>query len=358
MKTGQQVTRREFVGTAVAATGVAALGMPAPVRAAVDTSQIPSYNPQMEYRRLGRTGLMVSAVGLGGHWKRVATVVGGGPRFSVADAAFMKNREEVVDRCMAVGINHYDTVDDVEVFAYAKLMTPARRKHWYIGYGHQQVEARRPELRTQKALMKGLDETLKATGLEYVDWWRLILYENGGEHTFHEIQEVVAALDQAKQQGKARFTGVSSHDHPFLKLVIEQYPAQFDVVLFPYTSDSKVLPQDSLLDTVRKYDVGVLGIKPFGGMSLFNGDSSPTSPTFDEDNKLARMAIRYILQNPAITAPIPGLISTAQVDNMALAVRERRQLDLQETAQLQQANQAMWARLPESYQWLKRAQYV
>ena len=354
MKTGQEISRREFVGTAVAVTGVAALGMTpaASAAAAVDTSKIPSYNPQMEY------GLMVSAVGLGGHWKRVATMVGGGPRFTVADAAFMKNREEVVDRCLAVGINHYDTVDDIEVFAYAKLMTPARRKGMYVGYGHQQKEARRAELRTTKALMQGLDETLKATGLEYVDWWRLILYENGGEHTFHEIQEVVGALDQAKQQGKARFTGVSSHDHPFLKMIIEQYPAEFDVVCFPYTSDSKELPQDSLFDTIRKYDVGVMGIKPFGGMSLFNGDSSPKSPTFDEDNKLARMAIRYILQNPAITAPIPGMISTAQVDNMALAVRERRQLDTKETAQLRQANEAMWARLPENYQWLRKSEYV
>ena len=52
------------------------------------------------------------------------------------------------------------------------------------------------------------------------------------------------------------------------------------------------------------------------------------------------MAIRYILQNPAITAPIPGLISTQQVDNMALAVRERRQLDPKEIAELQQANRA------------------
>jgi len=358
MQTGQKVSRREFVGTAVAATGVAALGMTQSVSAAVSPSQIPSYNPQMEYRRLGKTGLMVSAVGLGGHWKRVATVVGGGPRFSVADAAFMKNREEVVDRCLAVGINHYDTVDDVEVYAYAKLMTPARRKLMYVGYGHQQVEARRAELRTRKALMKGLDDTLQKSGLEYVDWWRLIGYENGGEHTFHEVEEIVAALDQAKQQGKARFTGISTHDHRYLKMVIEQYPAQMDVVLFPYTSDSKELPVDSLFDTIRKYDVGVLGIKPFGGMSLFNGDSSPKSPEYDADNKLARLAIRYILHNPLITAPIPGLISTAQVDNMALAVRERRQLDTKEAAELHEANQKMWARLPENYQWLRKSEYV
>jgi aryl-alcohol dehydrogenase-like predicted oxidoreductase len=169
---------------------------------------------------------------------------------------------------------------------------------------------------------------------------------------------MVAALDQAKRQGKARFTGITTHDHEWLKMMIEQYPAQMDVVLVPYTSDSKVLPQDSLLDTVRKYDVGVLGIKPFGSNSLFKGDGSPGSQYAEEDAKLARMAIRYILMNPAITAPIPGLITVAQVDNMAKAMRERRELDTKESAHLRQANQEMWARLPENYQWLKKWEYV
>jgi aryl-alcohol dehydrogenase-like predicted oxidoreductase len=359
MKTGQPVSRREFVETAVAATGAVAVGSAvSAAQTPLMASRVPSYSPQMEYRRLGRTGLMVSAVGLGGHWKRVQTVVGGGPRYTAADAAFMKNRAEVVDRCMAVGINHYDTVDDVEVAVYAKLMTPERRKGMFVGYGNQQKEARRAEFRTVKTLMKGLDDTLKETGLEYVDWWRLICYENGGEHTYHEVQEVVAALDQAKQQGKARFTGISSHDHPFLKTMIEQYPAQMDVVLFPYTSDSKELPQDSLFEAIRKYDVGVLGIKPFGSNVLFSGDGSLTSPNAEEDARLARMAIRYILQNPAITAPIPGLINTAQVDNVARAVRERRELDTKEAAQLRDANRRMWASLPENYQWLRQWEYV
>ncbi len=70
------------------------------------------------------------------------------------------------------------------------------------------------------------------------------------------------------------------------------------------------------------------------------------------------MAMRYILLNPAITAPIPGLIDVAQVDNMAKAVRERRELDMKESAGLRQANQEMWARLPENYQWLKKWEYV
>jgi aryl-alcohol dehydrogenase-like predicted oxidoreductase len=357
MKTRRQISRREFVGASVAATGVAALGMTPAVSSAVE-SKIPSFNPQMEYRRLGKTGLMVSAIGLGGHWKRIQAVVGGGPRYSVDSPDFMKNRADVLDRCMAVGINHLDTVEANEVRVYAKLLTGERRKGMYFGYGWPQKEPRVAQFQRAKALMKGLDENLQETGLDYVDWWRLTAYENGGEHTFHDAEEMIAALDQAKRQGKARFTGVTSHDHGWLKMMIEQYPAQMDVVLFPYTSDTKALPQDSLLDTVRKYDVGVLGIKPFASNSLFKGDGSPGSPFAEEDARLARMAVRYILLNPAITAPIPGLTTVAQVENMARAVRERRELDLKESGALRRANQEMWAKLPENYQWLKKWEYV
>ena len=357
MKTRQQISRREFVGAGVAATGVVALGM-TPEAHAAGESRILSFNPQMEYRRLGKTGLMVSAVGLGGHWKRVETVVGGGPRYTIDSPDFMKSRAEVIDRCMAVGINHLDTVDNEEVRVYAKVLKGDRRKNMYFGYGWQQKEVRFPPFQRAKALMKGLDENLQETGLEYIDWWRLTSYENGADHTFHDSEEIVAALDQAKRQGKARFTGVTSHDHAWLKMMIEQFPAQMDVVLFPYTSDSKVLPQDSLFDTLRKYDVGMLGIKPFASNSLFKGDGSLSSPHAEEDSQLARMAIRYILRNPAVTAPIPGLINVAQVDNMAKAVKERRELDMKESAGLRQANQEMWARLPENYQWLKKWEYV
>jgi len=140
--------------------------------------------------------------------------------------------------------------------------------------------------------------------------------------------------------------------------MIEKYPEIVQVVVTPYTAKSKVRPEDSLFDTVKKHDVGVFGIKPFSANALFKGDSSPDSPTFEEDNRMARIAIRYILATDVITAPIPGMINPQQVDNMVKAVQERRELDKAEARELQQAMDAAWAKLPDNYQWLKDWEYV
>jgi hypothetical protein len=50
--------------------------------------------------------------------------------------------------------------------------------------------------------------------------------------------------------------------------------------------------------------------------------------------------------------------SRQEVDNVVKAVAERRQLDLKETAELEQAGRQTWASLPANYQWLKNWEYV
>ncbi|OHB85756.1 MAG: hypothetical protein A2V98_09960 [Planctomycetes bacterium RBG_16_64_12] len=167
------------------------------------------------------------------------------------------------------------------------------------------------------------------------------------------------ALEWAKKSGRARFVGLSSHDRPHIKKMIETYPEVLEVVVTPYTAKSKLVADETgLWAAFQKCDVGWFGIKPFASNSIFKGDSSPESPTFEEDNRLARLAVRHILSNPAITSPIPGLISQQQVDNVALAVLERRQLDLEEKAELDRAMDDAWANLPGRYQWLKDWEYV
>jgi predicted aldo/keto reductase-like oxidoreductase len=217
---------------------------------------------------------------------------------------------------------------------------------------------RKKNFRTAKALLGTLDKGMREAKLDYVDVWRITMLSQSGRHTESEVDEMMEALDKSRKQGKVRFTGLSSHDRLHIKWMMETYPDTVQVVCTPYTAKSKVLPTDSVFDAAKKYDVGMFGIKPFVNNSLFKGDSSLDSPTAEQDDKLARMAIRYILCNPALTAPIPGMINTHQVDNMARAVKERRRLDVAEAKELEEAMDEAWARLPASYHWLKDWEYV
>ena len=353
--------RREFVAGLAAGLGRAAEKKPA--------GKILNYNPNMEYRRLGKTGLMVSAVCVGGHWKRAGVMISPAFRGSGADnedfqnlnnPAFIANRRAVLDRAMEVGINYVDACSPQEILAYSKVLQ-GRRDKMYFGFSWHVREPRYPEWRTAKKLLEGYEQSLKEAGLDHADLWRISLPQQGSPDVYElkVIEEAtVEALAKARQQGKARFTGISSHNRVWLNWMVKQYQSEIQVVLFPYTAASKELPDDSVFDTVKECDTGVFGIKPFADNSLFAGDSSPASPHAADDDRRARLAIRYILGNPAITAPIPGMVSPHQVDNVALAVQERRKLDAKEKAELDAAGERMWANLRPDHKWLKDWEYV
>ncbi len=362
-------TRRQFMKDSAVAGAAVGAGMSLscstqPESAQkVETGKILNYNPDMEYRRCGRTGMMVSAVSLGGHWKRLVKIIGGSEpegwmTTAIDGSEFQKNRHEVVSRCIDRGINYVDACCREEILAYAKALK-GRRDKMFFGYSWHIVESRFDEWRSAKKLQQGLDEGMREAGLDYVDIWRNSLLVDSRQHTEAEVEEAVKALEWAKKTGRARFVGFSSHDRPHLKATIEKYSDQIEVILTPYTAGSKLVTDETgLWATLKKHDVGWFGIKPFSSNSLFRGDSSPDSPHFEQDNKIARLALRHILCNPAITAPIAGLISVQQVDNAALAVKERRELDASERAELDEATSRAWASLPANYQWLKNWEYV
>jgi aryl-alcohol dehydrogenase-like predicted oxidoreductase len=300
--------------------------------ATVNTSKILNYNSNMEYRRQGKTNLMISAVCLGGHSR-----------------SNQKERNEIVSRAIDVGINYIDACWDNEVKRDAKALK-GRRDKMYLALSHGAKEVRNDEFRTAKKLLGSLDELLRDSGQEFTDLWRITCYEPGGRHTFNTSCEIVGALEKAKKQGKARFIGFSTHDRRWIKFMIEYFP-QIDCVCFPFTTMSKRAPKDSVFEALKKQDVGAFGIKPFAAGSLFSrGDQK-------KRDQNARLAIRYIL-NTNTVIPIPGLNSIHHVDNVARAVMERRQLDIKEKAELDNANKQALASLPSNYQWLRNWQYV
>ncbi len=330
--TNPKMTRRQFMHDSATAAAGAAIALAGAAEAKdIDTSKILNYNPDMEYRRQGKTNLMVSAVCLGGHSR-----------------SKQEERTEIVSRCIDAGINYIDACTAGEVNRDAKALK-GRRDKMYLALSHCGHEVRNEEYRTSKKLLDVLDGLLQESGQKYTDLWRITCYEPGGRHTFDTACEVVDALEKAKKQGKARFIGFSSHDRRWIKFMIEYFP-QIDCVCFPFTTMSRKAQTDSVFDALKKQDVGAFGIKPFAAGSLFTGDK-------EENLKRARLAIRYILASNTVI-PIPGMNSIEQVDNVVKAVKERRQFDLKEQAALSTASEHAWANLPENYQWLRDWQYV
>ena len=375
-----RVTRREFVrdsavGAAALASGMSMLNrVEVGNAAAADTKKILNYNPDMEYRRCGKTNWMVSSVCLGGHWKRVnkmvPSVYKGDSWLSAKlnDPDFEKNRYDVVTRCIERGINYIDACTGLEIQAYSKALK-GRRDKMHLGWSWYEREARNKKQCNGKALMAVFDDSLKVCQQDYVDLYRIVCGVDGHAgadgkwiypHTEAESAGIAEGLAMAKKSGKARMTGISSHDLPWLRYMMETFPSEIDVVITPYTAKTKSRPDDKsgFFSAVKTCDCGFFGIKPFAGCSLFKGDSSPGNPHEEDDNRKARLAIRYILCNPAITAPIPGMINPQQVDNVALAVKERRELDKEEKAELDEAMDRAWANLPYHYQWLKNWEWV
>ena len=76
---GKDLTRRAFMRNGASAAAGFSAGLAAladqQAQAAEQIEKTRSYNSNMEYRRLGKTELWISAVCLGGHWKRINKVI-------------------------------------------------------------------------------------------------------------------------------------------------------------------------------------------------------------------------------------------------------------------------------------------
>ncbi len=332
------ISRREFVqGTAAAAL----------VPAAPDPRKTRSYNENMEYRRLGRTGLMLSVVSMGGHWKKIPWKAG--------TEEFKKNRREVIFAALDHGMNYIDACSQQEVLVYAEAVK-GRREEIYFGFDF--TGARKPEIAgSLEKLKQGLDEGLRQTGLEYVDVWRLTMREQTTLNSEREIENAMAALEWGKKTGKARCTGISAHHRPWMAAAVAKYP-QLEVVVTPYAAGSRAKPVGSMFDALRKHDVGFIGIKPFASGTLFAGDGVPDSPTKVEDDARARLALRHVLGCDVLSAAIPGLITVDQVKNASAAVKESRKLDSAERSRHRELSAEMWRNLPPHYHWLREWELV
>jgi voltage-dependent potassium channel beta subunit len=159
--------------------------------------------PNMQYRRLGRAGLRVSALSLGS-WVTYHNQVG-------ADSAV-----EMMAAAFDGGINFFDNAEGYAGGRSEEIMGQAlKRLGWprlnyvvstkfFWGLDRAGEAVNRRDTLNRKYLMQAIDGSLKRFGLEHVD---LVYCHRPDPHT--PIEETVWAMSDMIRQGKALYWGTS-----------------------------------------------------------------------------------------------------------------------------------------------------
>jgi aryl-alcohol dehydrogenase-like predicted oxidoreductase len=338
-------TRREFLKTtsaAMASVTLAGQASAAQTRPA-DTSKILNYNPKMGYRRLGKTGIMISEISLGGHHGKT-----------------VEDRIPVLERAIELGMNYVDNNIVEECALYGKAIK-GKRDRWHIGFASwpQKLTSEYEKELSRENMAQSIDDRLKAYNTDMLDLWRPVGATWGEGQTKQEtmleisprvLDMVVEVFEKARKQGKVRFLGVSAHKPEVFRRVLNDYP-QFSVILFPYMFLTSAFKGDSLLDLARRKDVGVIGIKPFAAGATFVG-GTPTKLEGKVDTRASSL-LKAMLAEKRVTAIIPGVTIPEQLDENVKASYERATpLTDKDKQALRECTESFHANLPAHYQWL------
>ncbi len=373
----QEIGRRQFMreGSAVVAAAATVGGALGAGAAEVDPKKILNHNPKMRYRRLGKTNLMLSEVSLGGHWRNRNA---GGSRTKFANDRVpddvAKNRTEVISAAIDCGMNYLDCLGPAENLAYGVALK-GRREKMYVGGDNYLICPRQRRNCNVKALTGSVEGVLRRLQSDYLDIWRPSMLFQSKTNTDDDVKAVIETFQKLHEAGKVRHLGMSTHNRPWVQHVVENFP-EIEMFIFPCTARTrekeKPVSKDNVVEgiawagtpgtsqgvfgTLRKQDVGLVTIKPFACGNIFK--SKPKFPVMGvgtkEDNELARLTLRCILTNDAITATIPGQTTVYEVENAARASFERKvAMTPRQKEWLARVTDQRWKDLPEEYQWLR-----
>ena len=351
-------TRRDFIKTssAAVAAGAALTSLPAAQAEPVDTSKILNFNPKMNYRSLGKTDFMISEVSLGGHG-------------AVTEPNQVDNRVAVLEKAVELGLNYVDNNIDAECDLYGEAMAKsasAKRDKWFVGFASwpQKVTTEYEDNLTADGMMQKIDDRLKSYRTDMLDMWRPVGATWGEGQTKipsmlmvsqKTLDLVVEVFDKAKQQGKVRYLGISAHNPKVFRRVLNEYP-QFSVIIFPYLFLTKEFGGDSLLKLAQEKNVGVIGLKPFGAGTTFGMKPREIQGKIDQR---AHVLVKEMLQEPRLSAVIPGVNSPEQLEENVKGSYERyKPKTAQDRDILRQCKENYLANLTPEYQWLRNWEMV
>jgi aryl-alcohol dehydrogenase-like predicted oxidoreductase len=275
-----EVSRRAFLAGSLAAS--------VELASAQQSSGIP-------IRPLGKTGLRVSALGVGG--------------YHLGSATDLAEAKRIVDEAIDSGINFFDNCWDYHDGKSEEWMGEALR-----GKRDRVVLMTKvcTHGRNKKVAMDMLDQSLRRLRTDHLDVWQIheVIYDNDPDLIFGP-DGAIEALEQAKKDGKVRFVGFTGHKDPTIHLKMLSHNFPFDTVQMPlncFDATYRSFENEVLPEAARR-GIAPLGMKSLGG----SGEMvSKGAVTVEE-------ALRYAMSLPVATT-ISGMNSIEVLrQNLAIA---------------------------------------
>lgn len=255
----------------------------------------------MEKRILGRTGLQVSAIGFGG----------------IPIQKLDKDLAvELIRKAHDLGINFIDTArgygKSEELIGFG--LEACGRENWIV--------ATKSPVRDYEGMKREIQTSLKNLRTDTIDLYQLHnVRDNQQYDKVMSTDGALMALKEAKEKGKIREIGITSHSLDVLEKAVET--EEFSTIQFPYNPVER--QAENLFKRAKELNIGVIVMKPIAGGAITN----------------AQLSLRFILGNPNVTVAIPGMrkleevIENSSIGNEFIPLSEKeREIILNEAREL------------------------
>jgi len=318
------LSRREFLKSFTAACAVT---QSAATLAADDAlSSVARGGATLPQRPLGKTGVQVSALALGG-------VIG----MQLPPSAD-HDPMAIAETALNLGVTYFDTAP-----SYNNGQSETNYGHVLARRRKEVFLATKTGDRTHDGTLRSVEQSLKRLQTDHVDLIQIHgISPSEDLDAWDKPTGVLTALRKLRDQKVTRFIGLTGHDSATrLREAIERY--EFDTLLTTLNPVSRRKPfRDDLLPVANRNQMGVIGMKVMGGGNgcfvLGNPLQKKLRPYHDDTphQVAANRLISYVLSLPVSVAVI-GVASVAQLKANVRVVREARPMTLAERGELETA---------------------
>ncbi len=235
----------------------------------------------MKYTTLGKTGLNVSVVGLGGIPIQRTDVEG---------------TRKVIDACVECGVNYIDTARGYTVSeSYLGEVLEGRHDKFVL--------ATKSMSRDYESMKKDIEISLGNLRTDYIDLYQIHNIKTDAEFDLcFGDNGAYKALLEAKAEGKIGHIGATAHGLEAFERLITEFEDKIETIMFPFNIvESQGL---ELMKKCSEKNIAFIAMKPLAGGNLEDGT----------------LAMKYILANPDCTIAIPGMGDPKEVYENCAAV--------------------------------------